>query len=113
MIRKWLKILLVLTVAIIALIIIGFQISKSRTFQFFGEIVPRVNTQQKFVALTFDDGPIPGATAEVLSVLNEGGVKATFFVSALNWSRTWNQGGSLLPQGTNWAIIPSRIRGWC
>lgn len=34
----------------------GFQISKSRTFQFFGGIVQTINTQEKVVALTFDDG---------------------------------------------------------
>lgn len=57
-----------------------FQISKSRTFQFFGELIPRVNTSQKVVALTFDDGPTPKATDEILSILASENVKATFFV---------------------------------
>jgi chitin deacetylase len=56
-----------------------FQISKSRTFQFFGEIVPRVETNQKVVALTFDDGPTE-YTREVLNTLKEKNIKATFFV---------------------------------
>src|SRR5437867_3848916 len=46
-----------------------WQVSKSRTFQFFGLIVPRVNTPEKVVALTFDDGPTPTATSEILKVL--------------------------------------------
>lgn len=36
------------------------------------------------VALTFDDGPNPYLTGEVLDLLDERGVKATFFVNGLN-----------------------------
>lgn len=99
MMVKRLRILLGLLVAIIALIAIGFQISKSRTFQFFGELVSRVNTQQKFVALTFDDGPIPGNTEEVLSILKEGGVKATFFVTGAELEQNPEQGHKLVAAG--------------
>jgi peptidoglycan/xylan/chitin deacetylase (PgdA/CDA1 family) len=56
-----------------------FKISKSRTFQFFGEIVPRVETNQKVVALTFDDGPAP-QVRELLDTLAAKNVKATFFL---------------------------------
>jgi chitin deacetylase len=57
-----------------------FQISKSRTFQFFGEIYPRIETQQKVVALTFDDGPTRIHTDEILGILREENVKATFYL---------------------------------
>lgn len=57
-----------------------FGISKSRTFQFFGEIYPRVETEQKVIALTFDDGPTPSRTAEILNILREENVKATFYL---------------------------------
>lgn len=57
-----------------------FQVSKSRTFQFFGEIAPRVETSQKTVALTFDDGPSREKTGEILQILREENVKATFYV---------------------------------
>ncbi len=33
----------------------------------------------EFIYLTFDDGPVPGATDVVLDILKEYGVKATFF----------------------------------
>lgn len=56
-----------------------FLVSRSRTFQFFGEIVPRVETSEKVVALTFDDGPTE-YTTEVLNMLADKNVKATFFV---------------------------------
>jgi peptidoglycan/xylan/chitin deacetylase (PgdA/CDA1 family) len=55
-----------------------FLYSKSPTHQLFGVIVPRVETQQKIVALTFDDGPTPYAVDEILHDL--GSAKATFFL---------------------------------
>ena len=68
---------------LVVLIIVAyslFQVSKSRTFQFFGEIAPRVETSQKAVALTFDDGPSREKTDEILQILREENVKATFYV---------------------------------
>lgn len=63
---------------------VGFamwRVSRATTFQFFGEIVPRVETTERVVALTFDDGPTPGKTDEILSVLAAKDVRATFFVT--------------------------------
>ncbi len=57
----------------------AWHIARSRTYQIFGEIVPRVETSRKLVALTFDDGPTPYAN-EVLDVLRAKNVKATFFL---------------------------------
>ena len=56
-----------------------FQVSRSRTFQFFGEIYPRVETEKKAVALTFDDGPTSKQTDEILRILREENVRATFY----------------------------------
>lgn len=72
-------------IGILALLLLAgaaglFQISKSRSFQFFGKIVPRVKTSEKVIALTFDDGPTTTATNEILNMLAEKQVKATFFV---------------------------------
>lgn len=39
----------------------------------------RVNTSEKVIYPTFDDGPIPELTYELLSILNDFGAKATFF----------------------------------
>ena len=57
-----------------------FQISKSRTFQFFGEIYSRVETDRQVVALTFDDGPRRKQTDEILAILREENVVATFYL---------------------------------
>lgn len=56
-----------------------FQLSKSRTFQFFGGLVDRVETNKKVIALTFDDAPTE-YVKDVLQILDEKNVKATFFV---------------------------------
>jgi chitin deacetylase len=60
-----------------------FLLSKSRSFQFFGGITNRINTSQKVVALTFDDAPLLTSN-EVLEVLKQKRVKATFYVIGQN-----------------------------
>ena len=45
-----------------------------------GEVVWEVPTDQKVIALTFDDGPNPKYTPEIMSLLEEYKAKATFFV---------------------------------
>ncbi|HYG56608.1 MAG TPA: polysaccharide deacetylase family protein [Symbiobacteriaceae bacterium] len=72
---------------------------KSRTFQFFGEIVARVETDRKVVALTFDDGPIPGRTEEILGILRELSVPATFFVTGRELEEHMTQGKQLVAGG--------------
>jgi len=57
-----------------------WQTSRSRDFQLFGELVNRVTTEEKVVALTFDDGPTPRYTPGILAMLAEQDVKATFFL---------------------------------
>lgn len=43
-------------------------------------IVYRVRTRQRLVALSFDDGPHPTFTPQVLDILQRHGAKATFFL---------------------------------
>ncbi|AIF50190.1 polysaccharide deacetylase family protein [Pelosinus sp. UFO1] len=42
--------------------------------------IKNVPTSRKVVALTFDDGPLKTTTSEILGILKEKGIKATFFV---------------------------------
>jgi peptidoglycan/xylan/chitin deacetylase (PgdA/CDA1 family) len=69
----------VLIAVVIFLVIAAgvFRLSKATTWQFFGEIVPRVETDRKVVALTFDDGPTDEHLDEILASVT---VPATFFV---------------------------------
>lgn len=48
------------------------------------KIVRHVDTAEKVIAFTFDDGPNPKTTPELLQVLREKNVKATFFVLGEN-----------------------------
>lgn len=76
-----------------------WQISKSRTFQFFGTIVPRVTTTSRVVALTFDDGPVKGATDEILKVLADLDVKATFFLIGAELEQNLEEGRKIAAAG--------------
>lgn len=84
-------------------LLVGFvtlwQVSNSRSFQFFGTIIPRVNTSEKVVALTFDDGPTKGATDEVLRALREMNVKATFFVMGAELEQNMDEGRKIVAAG--------------
>jgi peptidoglycan/xylan/chitin deacetylase (PgdA/CDA1 family) len=60
---------------------LAWQISRSRTIQLFEDLITHVETDEPVVALTFDDGPSAEHTGEVLEVLREEGVQATFFVT--------------------------------
>jgi len=57
-----------------------YALSNSRTYQVFGELIPRVETQERVVALTFDDGPTPGYTEQLLKTLDRYQVKASFYL---------------------------------
>lgn len=58
-----------------------WQLSSARSFQVFGELVQRVDTTEKIIALTFDDGPSRAYTDEVLGLLAHYDVHATFFLT--------------------------------
>jgi len=64
----------------ILLLVALYFLCSSRSFQFFGEIYSQIDTDQKVVALTFDDGPSP-KTDTILTILNNNNVKATFFLT--------------------------------
>src|SRR5687768_16415074 len=56
------------------------QLARARSLQLLGELVNRVPTAERVVALTFDDGPEPGQTEDVLAILSRERVLATFFL---------------------------------
>ena len=83
----------------LALAVCLWKVGNSRTFQFFGEIVPRVETSQKIVALTFDDGPTAKFTDEILQVLKEEDVKATFFLIGGELEKHADEGKKIVAAG--------------
>lgn len=74
-------------IAVLSILFLGaiafglYSLSNARTYQVFGDLVARVDTQTPVVALTFDDGPTKEYTGEVLAILDELDVPATFFVT--------------------------------
>ncbi|WP_216914391.1 polysaccharide deacetylase family protein [Nocardia noduli] len=58
----------------------GYSLMNSRTWQVAGRLVDRVDTTEKVVALTLDDGP-SAKTPEVLKALSDAGIPATFYLN--------------------------------
>ena len=54
---------------------------KSPNHQLVGKLISHIETKDSVVALTFDDGPFPEQTEEVLDLLDNHQVKATFFLN--------------------------------
>ena len=98
-VARWVAIVIALLLAIFLALYGVWQLSRSRTYQLFGEIVPRVETSQKVVALTFDDGPTPAYTDGVLDVLREHGVKATFFLMGVDAEKNPDQVRAIIADG--------------
>lgn len=76
------KFIVILLGAFLLLCIFGvatYKTMNSRKFQFFGGIINRIDTKDKIVALTFDDGPSQKVD-DILLILNSQNVKATFFL---------------------------------
>ncbi len=64
-------------------LVIGFVTSVLLWFFFrppFGKNIVRLSTDQRIVALTYDDGPSPPYTDQLLDILAKHNVKATFFL---------------------------------
>lgn len=77
--KKFLILALVL-LAIIACLYGAYRLSKSRNYQVLGELFIKGNTQEKVIALTFDDGPSKH-TESILTTLDELDIKATFYLT--------------------------------
>lgn len=75
------------------------QLARSRTVQAFGEIVHRVETAERRVALTFDDGPTPAFVDSIEHVLASRRVRATFFVTGAELAEAPAVGQRLVAAG--------------
>ncbi len=80
--ERWKKRLLVvgIVIAMVILILVAlYFVMNARGFQLFGKLVSRVETDEKMVFLTFDDGPTEN-TPQLLNALDKLDVKVTFFL---------------------------------
>lgn len=77
--RYWRLLVVVIVSAAVLVALIWYTLENPRS-QTFGPTVTEVPLRQKYVALTFDDGPNPPYTEEILAYLRSQHVHATFFV---------------------------------
>ncbi|ADL53753.1 polysaccharide deacetylase family protein [Clostridium cellulovorans] len=71
--------------SVVVAFILVYAILPNIYFRLFShQVLKRAATKKKIVALTFDDGPDPRYTPELLNVLRKNNVKCTFFVLAEN-----------------------------
>ena len=77
--RRWRRIAAA-TLGVAALLTILWYVSESPRNQIWGQTVTSEPLKQRVVALTFDDGPNPPYTDQILAYLHKERVPATFFV---------------------------------
>lgn len=92
------RVLFCLTV-VIALLVMAYYMVSSPSFMIMGTIVTRVQTDEKVVALTFDDGPLPHTTERTLAILRDKKVKATFFIIGKEAQRHHKQLNKIIKDG--------------
>lgn len=77
--RRW-RALSIALVAVVAIVTTLWYVSESPKNQIWGQTVTSEPITQKVVALTFDDGPNPPYTNQIIEYLHEQHAPATFFV---------------------------------
>lgn len=73
------KIWIILIGILFLLLFSTYILMNARTFQLFGGLTNHVETKEKVVALTFDDGPTKNVD-DILALLDDYDAKATFFL---------------------------------
>lgn len=85
---KDLNILLDITLVVMVLMIISIYSTESKAIYTFSNthtaIVSKGSTTEKIIALSFDDGPHPEYTVQILDLLKQYNIKATFFVLGMH-----------------------------
>ncbi|TXH25431.1 MULTISPECIES: polysaccharide deacetylase family protein [Mycolicibacterium] len=96
--RRWMWGLAVLLVVVVTAVAGGYRLSNSRSFQLAGTLVDRVQTSDKVVALTLDDGPT-AETPEILRILAAARVPATFYLTGRELTEAPEHGVSIAAAG--------------
>ncbi|MCD4839222.1 polysaccharide deacetylase family protein [Neobacillus sedimentimangrovi] len=95
--RKW----ILSGIGILLFVLLLFSINQlmnSRTYQLFGDLINKVETDQKVVALTFDDGPT-NKNPDLLPLLEKYHAKATFFLIGADIEKYPEEAKKLVEEG--------------
>lgn len=79
-VRRWTAGIVLALAVIMVMAVGGYYLVNSRSFQLAGHLVERIDTSDKVVALTLDDGPTTEAP-DVLQILADVDVPATFYLN--------------------------------
>lgn len=96
--KKIIKISIFIIILSIAVSYLINELSQSRSFQFFGGLVTSVETDEKVVALTFDDGPGVN-THEILDILGKHNVKGTFYLTGYEIEKNFEDASKIVQEG--------------
>ncbi|MBM7583530.1 peptidoglycan/xylan/chitin deacetylase (PgdA/CDA1 family) [Bacillus pakistanensis] len=88
-----------IVVLVLLLLLFGsYKLMNSRAFQLFGGITSQVETNEKIVALTFDDGPTNHVN-QIVSILDQYNAKATFFLIGNELQKSSEEGRKIAEAG--------------
>lgn len=96
--KKNFRQILLLVVILIIVGLVLYKLMNSRSYQILGNITNRVDTNKKVVALTFDDGPTD-KTEEILEILDNNNVRATFFLMGSDLEKNIDKGKLIIEKG--------------
>ncbi|UOB80707.1 polysaccharide deacetylase family protein [Bacillus sp. ZJS3] len=92
-------IITIVTLFIITVALFGtYKLMNARSFQLFGDLTNRVETNEKVVALTFDDGPTNNIK-QILPLLDTYNAKATFFLIGNELEKKLSLGEAIVQSG--------------
>lgn len=96
--KKNIGIILIIFVFIVGGSIGLYKLMNSRNYQVAGELINNIETTDKVVYLTFDDGPTK-ETSKIIDLLDELNVKATFFLIGDNIEKNMEDAKLIVENG--------------
>ncbi len=95
--KKWVWLIVFMLLLVLGLM--GtYKLMNAREYQLFGGLTNRVETNQKVVALTFDDGPT-NKVNDILPLLDQYNAKATFYVTGKELQQNKEIGKEIVEAG--------------
>jgi len=97
--KIYLKILAAIIVFFAVAAIIFQRHATDESSQIIGKLINRVDTSEKVIALTFDDGPTKGKTENILQILRDNDTKATFYLVGQAIAKNPHQASLIVSDG--------------